>query len=902
MRNQKFQNTPIYLNISTKALIGLVLFCFAIFGDRSFAHTNSVCYINSGLGAVTFWYGSWHSGTSYNEGELKLSGTGATSYGPAIVEFSQLVHTTPAGCTPGTNYFNTDGSDLIAYGSNTGIKWESHVWQGVTFTGLAVGSYTFEYIPIGHAESSFTGTPTQDWEPISGISVAAVTLDSSDIGNEVSLSSTVPVDNATEVNLTVRTVELVFDQVVNAGSGAIKLIKSASNTLVESLDISSGNVSGSGTNTITARWTSALEHSTDYCIQIDNTALRATDGTAFDGISDNTTLNFTTMGLPYLISTLPVDNTTGISIATQNLKLTFNEVVNKNNGNISLVRTTTGQTVESFDVAGNKIQGWGSNVLTINLSETLSVGTGYHILIGNNAIKNSGSVLYGGIADETTFNFTTSTDGIVTLINSTPSDNAQNVAVDNRKLFLTFSDAVILGTGGIYLYSSAEEELVYSIDVSSNEVIGSGSATITVYWPDWLKPNTDYHVNIDSTAFTNSEGQIYSGISNKTSLNFKTTSRLTSPWEDPDITAIIEAQTELVDRRLYESIRPILNRLTLFRVNRHLSNKSRNDIKIDVIHPTIEEIRNTPSIEALLEIEDEFVDQISDLVDIDPPKIEKDWAIWSAGDISVGKVGKTSLSSSRTAHSDWVTIGIDKKVDSTRLFGMAFRGGYDKTEIGLKGTHVDTFDFGIAVYNTWVISDQYFIDLIIGANQFLMKSHRNLGFGNTIFGERKAYQGYHSMSFHRKINFETLLITPYSRLDAGYTNLRPFEESGGNAAISFHEQHVRHAKANVGLQLDYFLNTWIGEFRPYSRIEYTLDLSNSSVVSASYVTDPNTLFHSTIHDLRGTNWKYGLGFDFKFILGWFRASYEHIEESDDNRQSEITRKSNNISLKLYLSF
>ena len=169
---------------------------------------------------------------------------------------------------------------------------------------------------------------------------------------------------------------------------------------------------------------------------------------------------------------------------------------------------------------------------------------------------------------------------------------------------------------------------------------------------------------------------------------------------------------------------------------------------------------------------------------------------------------------------------------------------------------------------------------------------------------RKAYQGYQSLSIHKefKTNFRTLFLTPYSRVDIGYTNLRPFEETGGNAAISFKEQHVRHARANLGLHLDYLFTSGDADIRPYSRVEYSLDMSNSSVVSASYIIAPETIFHSKIHNLRASNWKYGLGLDIKFLTGSIGASYERIEESEDRNDHQVSRKSDNLRFKLIFQF
>ncbi|MAW34259.1 MAG: hypothetical protein CMK56_07605, partial [Proteobacteria bacterium] len=636
---------------------------------------------------------------------------------------------------------------------------------------------------------------------------------------------------------------------------------------------------------------------------IDNTALIATDGTAYTGISDQTSFNFTTMGLPYLTSSSPPDNTTGMSVATESLKLTFNEAISSNTGNIKVIETLSGETFESFDVTGSKITGWGTSVITLAFSKNFSASSNYHVLIDSTAIKNSGSAFYGGISDQTTLNFTTSDEGIVTLIASNPIDDAQDVSVNNRKLILTFSHNLVVGSGLIKLFSKADEKLIYSADVNSDDVLVK-NATVTVTWPDWLRPNTEYYINIDATTFTNSDEQKFAGIKNQTTLNFRTSSRISSPWDDPDIAGMVEAQTELVDRRLYESIRPILDRLEWFRAHRKERHRSVHKVKVDIVQPEWQLLNDNPAIDALSLIENEFFDVIRGNIEVESTESLGDWAMWTAGDIVVGKVGQQRHSSFKHFHSEGMTLGFDKKLDSSRLIGLALRGANNNTEIGVQGTHIDSVDYGIAFYKTWTFSDKYFIDFILGGNQFNLKTHREIGFGNPILGERKAYQGYQSLSIHKefKTNFRTLFLTPYSRVDVGYTNLRPFEETGGNAAISFKEQHIRHARANLGLHLDYLFTNGNADIRPYSRVEYSLDMSNSSVVSASYVIAPETLFHSKIHNLRASNWKYGLGLDIKFLTGSIGASYERIEESEDRNDHQVSRKSDNIRFKLIFQF
>jgi len=172
----------------------------------TFAHTNSIGYVGNGGGSITFWYGTYHN-TNFNEAELKLEGANGTSYTTQIVQFNQLTTTTPTGLDPTVNYFTTDGTQLIPYSDATAAGGQSNTWQGVTFTGLAAGDYTFTYIPLGDAESyNPSGSPTMDWAPwdqvirSSTVTISAAVLAGS--SPTVVSTATVPISSKTVTTIT----------------------------------------------------------------------------------------------------------------------------------------------------------------------------------------------------------------------------------------------------------------------------------------------------------------------------------------------------------------------------------------------------------------------------------------------------------------------------------------------------------------------------------------------------------------------------------------------------------------------------------------------------------------------------------------------------------------------------
>jgi methionine-rich copper-binding protein CopC len=109
-----------------------------------------------------------------------------------------------------------------------------------------------------------------------------------------------------------------------------------------------------------------------------------------------------------------------------------------------------------------------------------------------------------------------------TLVGSNPSDNGFMMAVSNN-ITLNFSEAIVKGTGLIELYR-ANGTLVQSFDVvSSGLVTGWGTANLTINPTNNLLASTGYYIKIASTAVKDTTGNAYAGISDATTLNFRTT-------------------------------------------------------------------------------------------------------------------------------------------------------------------------------------------------------------------------------------------------------------------------------------------------------------------------------------------------------------------------------------------
>jgi hypothetical protein len=113
-----------------------------------------------------------------------------------------------------------------------------------------------------------------------------------------------------------------------------------------------------------------------------------------------------------------------------------------------------------------------------------------------------------------------------TLVSSTPSDNGTGVGL-NANITLTFSESVTKGNGNIYIYRG-DGVLIETISVGSAQVVGAGT-TWTIDPSVTLAGLTNYYIRMDQETFADSDGAVFAGISNSTTLNFTTQSTNTAP-------------------------------------------------------------------------------------------------------------------------------------------------------------------------------------------------------------------------------------------------------------------------------------------------------------------------------------------------------------------------------------
>jgi len=603
-------------------------------------------------------------------------------------------------------------------------------------------------------------------------------------------------------------------------------------------------------------------------------------GTTFNGSADemrlwNTELSSSEVqtlyddestSAPTLSSSVPADNATSIAV-NSTIVLNFSSNVDAESGNITIKKTSDNSTVETIDVTSSQVTGSGTSQITITPTSNFDSLIEYYVLIDATAFDDSSSNSYAGISSTTDLSFTT-VNAVPTLSSSVPADDATGIERD-ANIVLNFSESVDVESGNVTIKKTSDNSIVETIDVTGSKVTGSGSAQITINPSSKFESETEYYVLIDATAFDDSDSGSYAGISSTTALSF-TVDALSDPTTDKDVTGTIDAQNVLVQKTMTEFISTVNHRLRYLRQNRENDNLSETNIKLDFGNTLLTSLAETVQIG-----------------NISSGKlIPDDWSSWSEGKISMTKIGDISNSSSKEIDSHGIAVGFDKKLNDNDLLGFAVQYGQSDTDIGTSGSGIDTKNYNISIYRTKPLDDNNFIQGTIGVGQIKNDLVRKNG-SNTLTGSRDGNQIFGSINYGKTFSKKDFNLTPIGRIDLGYTELDAYTEIGKDA-LSYDKQTVESGLASLGLEVNDIIKFNQSNLKPFGKVEYGLDFSNSSDAKMHYVSDTSTTYTYTqgVNSTHLLSGEIGFNFESKENL-LITTSYKRIQGSESEHSDTI---------------
>ncbi|MDC1454526.1 BspA family leucine-rich repeat surface protein, partial [Pelagibacteraceae bacterium] len=202
--------------------------------------------------------------------------------------------------------------------------------------------------------------------PYAGIS-STTALSFTTVTNALpTLSSSVPANTAKDVARDANIV-LNFSEIVDVETGYITIKKTSDNSIFETIDVTSSNVTGTGTTQITVNPTSNFDADTVYYVLIDATAFDDVVSGSYAGISSTTALSFTTESM--VDPTTDKDVVGSIDVQSQLAKNIVNQSTSTVSSRLSYLRQNRG----SDNLSKNNIKlDFGNAILTSLTNELLA--------------------------------------------------------------------------------------------------------------------------------------------------------------------------------------------------------------------------------------------------------------------------------------------------------------------------------------------------------------------------------------------------------------------------------------------------------------------------------------------------------------------------------------------------
>ena len=341
---------------------------------------------------------------------------------------------------------------------------------------------------------------------------------------------------------------------------------------------------------------------------------------------------------------------------------------------------------------------------------------------------------------------------------------------------------------------------------------------------------------------------------------------VTNPITDKDVVGSIDSQSQIAKNLISQSTSIVSNRLGYLRQNKGNDNLSKQNIKLDFGNALLTSLTSE-----LLAKNDKSI-------------IPDNWSSWSEGSISVSKIGDRLGSSSSETDGQALAFGFDTKLNDNDLLGFAVQYGQSDTDIGSSGSTTDSENINLSVYRTRPLNDDNFIEGMFGVGLIESDLVRVSG-SNTLTGSRNGTQIFGSVNYGKTIDKGDFNLTPIARVDLGYTELDAYSETGTDA-LSYAKQTIESGLASLGLEVNDIIRFNQSNLKPFGKVEYGLDFSNSSDAKMHYVSDTSTTYTYT-QGVNSTHILIGeIGFNFEskenllIITSYKRTQGSESEHSD----------------------
>lgn len=268
----------------------------------------------------------------------------------------------------------------------------------------------------------------------------------------------------------------------------------------------------------------------------------------------------------------------------------------------------------------------------------------------------------------------------------------------------------------------------------------------------------------------------------------------------------------------------------------------------------------------------------------DGTRLPAGWGVWTAGVITVGNQDARGSSGGMDFRSDGVTLGIDRRVGTHAVFGLAGSLGWHDTEFDGSTSQVDAEQRSLAMYGLWRGGEHWFVDGLAGLGRLDFDLARwSVAVDSTGTARREGEQRFAALTVGYAHTSQSLTLTGYGRGDTSRTTLDGYQENGlGIYDLRYGEQRVDNSGVALGIEGRHRIRGASRDFHPYWLFEYRQALEDSSTVGINYAVTP--VANDYVLGLRSYHddaLLLGAGVDMELPHGWALSLLYRREQAAD---------------------
>ncbi len=270
------------------------------------------------------------------------------------------------------------------------------------------------------------------------------------------------------------------------------------------------------------------------------------------------------------------------------------------------------------------------------------------------------------------------------------------------------------------------------------------------------------------------------------------------------------------------------------------------------------------------------------------PALPQGWGTWVSGTATFGKGGRAG---GYDFQSDGITLGADRAVGDTLLFGVAGSLARNDSDLNGSTSRMKADQRSLALYGLWRAGEHLFVDGMVATGRLDFDLHRwSEDAAATGTAVRDGEQWFGSLGFGYEHRNERMALTGYGRFDASRTTLQAYREYGLDIYdLAYRRQVVENSALALGIEGSYQPGGANGRYRPFWTLEYRQALEDKGEAAMNYVVWPHpTDYRLGMQSYNDNALSLSAGLDVKLRQGWLLSLlFGHEQASNSTQGSSI---------------